>query len=111
KIGPKLVLGFSAMVAMLAVTVYTGYRGMRQISDQATVAAAVRSIEGNVHQQRALMLTLLIENTPEAVERLKPEVEALAQANLELQQQIESLTLDTPTMSELASQFRQIRED
>lgn len=108
--GTKLFLGFGFIIVLLGITVFTGYRGMRQMRGKGEIAALVRTMEGNLHHQRALMLTAYADYSSTKLEQIQTQVERISHVNSAHQSRLEELTKDDPDLHGQALEFREIRK-
>ncbi len=116
---PRLLLGFGIIVLLLGLAVMSGYRGMAQISAQTEIESAVRELDGNLHESRALLVGLVMNAdrgaSPEAARRA---IEANSQRNELLRRRLAEATRDHADIAQplqelerLAAEHRRVRSE
>ena len=108
--GARLLLGFGVIVLLLGVAVLMGYRGMENIHDQSRIATVVAELDGNQHETRALVTTMLLGARPGSAAALD-DITANARRNEELTRTLESLTRDDRESTERVRELRRLREE
>jgi methyl-accepting chemotaxis protein len=84
KTRPKLFLAFAVIVALLAAVVVSAVLQIRAVEQASSIAQKISAMDGNLNEQRAALLTMLvtpdrtlIEKTRDVVERRKRENDVL----------------------------------
>jgi methyl-accepting chemotaxis protein len=91
--GPRLLLGFGIIIVLLGLAVFAGYRGMEQIRAQSEIESALRELESNLHESRALMLTLILgSGRGESIEAARRDISDNSERNDVLRHRLAEVT-------------------
>jgi methyl-accepting chemotaxis protein len=103
----RLLLSFGAIVLLLAAAVFTGYRGMEQLHDEAQVVALVGEMHANQHETRALTMTLLAGGASS----LRDEIAENSRRNDELSQRLKQLAQEQPLLAGRLEEIAKVRRE
>ncbi len=117
--GPRLILGFGIVMLLLGAAVFAGYRGMQQIRTQTEIEAAVRELDSNLHESRALLVTLVLNtNRGGALEGARRDIAANSQRNEVLRRRLTDVTRGHAELAEplqelerVSAEHRRVRAD
>jgi methyl-accepting chemotaxis protein len=108
---PRLLLGFGVVILLLGSAVLTGYRGMANVRDQAELAILIGELDGNLHETRTLVMTMLATAGSGGHAATRDEVAANSTRNDELVRRLESVTRDDPTFAERVRDVTRLRDE
>jgi methyl-accepting chemotaxis protein len=108
---PRLLLGFGVVILLLGAAVLTGYRGMATVRDQSELAILIGELDGNLHETRTLVMTMLATAGSGGQAATRDEVAANTARNDDLVRRLESLTRDDPTFAERVREVTRLRDE
>lgn len=108
---PRLLLAFGVIVVLLGATVSTGYRGMAHMHEQSEIATVVGEIDGNLHETRALIMTMLAGTDRAGFAAARDDVIANIRANDELLRRLDLLVRDEPALAERMRELGRVRDE
>jgi methyl-accepting chemotaxis protein len=108
---PRLLLGFGVVIVLLGAAVLTGYRGMVNIRDQSELAILIGELDGNQHETRALIMTMLTASGGSGQSAVRDDVASNATRNDDLMRRLESLTRDDAVLAERVREVARLRDE
>jgi methyl-accepting chemotaxis protein len=111
KTAPRLLIGFGFIVALLGAAIVTGYRGMAGIREQAEIVTMLGEVEGNQHETRALLMTMLSSTDRAALANGREEISAVAQRSDELLRRLELAARSEPALAARVRELVQLRDE
>ena len=106
---PRLLLGFGIVIALLGAAVLAGYRGMVNVREQSEVAILIGEMDGNQHETRAQVMTLLAAGGRTGAAAMRDDIAANAERNDELMRRLEALTRDDTALAERMRELTRLR--
>jgi methyl-accepting chemotaxis protein len=103
--GTKLLLGFGAMVALLAIVVLISRQTMESLERNALIAVAAAGLENNLNESRAVVLTMLAVTDPAVRSSLAEEAGEHSSHGFEYIQQIRALADADAQTADLVDRF------
>ena len=108
---PRLLLGFGAVILLLGAAVLTGYRGMAELRHQSELAIVIGELDGNLHETRALVMTMLTTAGSGGSAAARDDVATNTTRNDDLGRRLESLTRDDPSFAERVREVTRLRDE
>jgi len=108
---PRLLLGFGVIVLLLGAAVLTGHRGMTNIRNQSEIATVVGELEGNQHETRALIMTMIAGASRTGFASTRDDIVANGQRNDELLRRLQLLVREQPALADRVRELERLRDE
>jgi methyl-accepting chemotaxis protein len=105
----KLLAAFTVVIVMLSAVVFTALQQMRAVEQSSAIAQKFAAMDGNINEQRAMVMAMLVSPDPASQTRSRQTIEQRKQENNALLEEVRSLYRDREHATTLLEQFATIR--
>ncbi|MGE0680211.1 MAG: methyl-accepting chemotaxis protein [Candidatus Binatia bacterium] len=109
KTSSKLFCGFGVIILLLAVVIGTAYRGMGELQNRLNIAQTFDTLQSNINEQRAVILTMLETVDQDALQRLRQDMKEVSTQNDAFMQKLSRAAQHDPQLGSQLEEFASFR--
>ncbi|MGH7485681.1 MAG: HAMP domain-containing protein, partial [bacterium] len=105
----KLFLGFGAIIALMAIAIFTAYQAMGAVADRHRNVELLHNLDGNFSEQRVVILTMQSTSDPSALASLRTQLTTISAINDGVTRELQESTRDNPALVAGVEEFINLR--